>query len=168
MSVKIDAERLKEIRSALGLSQEEMARAIGLGGTNPDRTLRLWEAGQTITGPAQTAIAYLGQGALDDAMKKIVPEFLAASPLPETAGGREYVIRLWRPRFLAVVMPAAAPIAKGTRWAWIEPRVERLAVAMWIDDPEAPPGFDARELVERAASLFQAQTLDDFADSARD
>lgn len=33
--------------------------------------------------------------------------------------------------------------------------VEALVVAMWIDQPDAPPGWDVEELLLRATTLFE-------------
>jgi DNA-binding transcriptional regulator YiaG len=49
-------ERVREIRTALGLSQNGLAEALRLG-VNGGRTVRRWEAGQLpISGPAQVAL----------------------------------------------------------------------------------------------------------------
>lgn len=155
--------RVRAIRGALGLNQGEFARAARLTGDDPARTVRRWEAGDTpVSGIAGLAIEYLGQGALDDTMRAIVPEYVDGTGLCEgPADGREIVIRLWRPRFVAAVVAADVKLPPGAAWAWIERGVERLVTTMWIDDPDAPPGFDRRALLERAASLYQARTLDD-------
>jgi transcriptional regulator with XRE-family HTH domain len=165
MAVRVDAARLREVRAALGLTQAQMAEAIGLSGTDPARTIRNWEAGETITGPAQLAIAYLGQGALDATMQRVVPEFVEGADLGDNpaAEQREFIVRLWRPRFVATVLSAEMPVPTGAVWAWIERDIERLVAGLWIDDPAAPPGFDVQALVERAANFYQLRSLDSLA-----
>lgn len=47
-------------RRALGLSQPQLARALGLKGDNGARTVRRWESGdQAITGPVALAVRFL-------------------------------------------------------------------------------------------------------------
>lgn len=145
-------DQVKGIRRALNLSQRELGQALGLTHENADRVVRRWESGQqAITGPAAVALAYLGQGALDDTMKSLIPEHVvAADALGEI--GHELVIRLWRPRCLAIVTEQpfgqAAPVDGG---------VEYLSVAMWIDDPAR---FNEKEILGRMAAAFSAYTAD--------
>jgi DNA (cytosine-5)-methyltransferase 1 len=50
---------LKSARKSLGLTQTQMADALGLG-PNGRRTVRRWESGETpISGPAQVAISLM-------------------------------------------------------------------------------------------------------------
>lgn len=49
-------DRVREIRTALGLSQNGLAEVLRLG-PNGGRTIRRWESGQVpITGPASVAM----------------------------------------------------------------------------------------------------------------
>jgi len=148
----VTPDQIREIRSALNLSQRELGQDLGLTPDNADRVVRRWESGQqAITGPSAVALAYLGQGALDDTMKSLIPEHVvAADALGEI--GHELVIRLWRPRCLAIVTEQpfgqAVPVDGG---------VEYLSVALWIDDPAR---FNARDILGRMAAAFSAYTAD--------
>lgn len=145
----------RRIRRALKLTQPQLAGILGLSEANGDRTVRAWEDGQKeVTGPASVALDYLAQGALDDTMRAVIPEYVAGEGLPE--GEWELVIRLHAPRFLAAVLSAEIP--PPVEWAWIEPGVERLAVLMWIDPPDLVA--DPQQLIQRAAALFQEYSLD--------
>lgn len=58
------AAEFKSIRTRLGLTQSELARALRLG-ANGERTVRRWETGKIpVTGPASVAMEYM----LDEAM----------------------------------------------------------------------------------------------------
>jgi len=140
------------------ISQADLGRALGLAEANADRTVRRWEEGEP-SGPASVALAYLAQGALDEAMRRIVPEYVQASALPDDEAGPELVLRLWWPRFIGVVLSAEVDPPEGAKWAWIERGVERLVAALWIDDP-ALFGADPAALLRRGAALFQEASLD--------
>lgn len=145
-------EDLKKIRHALGMTQSELGRALGLAPNNAGRILRRWEAGDAaVSGPAQVALTYMMQGVLDGEAKQIIPEHVvAADALGEI--GHELVIRLWRPRCLAIVTEQpfgqAVPVDGG---------VEYLSVALWIDDPAR---FNEKEILGRMAAAFSAYTAD--------
>jgi len=163
MNNKLDPDQVREMRRNLSMTQTELGKALGLRGGDVGRTVRGWEQSQDhkshkpITGPAALALTYLAQGALDETMKKIVPEFVVASDALSDKDS-ELVIHLWRPRFIAVVadpdiaqsMPDSIEVDAG---------IESLAVAMWIDDPD---GFDVDDLLKRAASSFEIYTQDSF------
>ena len=54
-------DRIKEIRIALGLSQNGLAEALRLG-ANGGRTVRRWESGSMpISGPAQVAMELMAE-----------------------------------------------------------------------------------------------------------
>ena len=56
-------DRVREIRLALGLSQNALAEALRLG-PNGGRTVRRWESGQVpITGPASVALELMKEKA---------------------------------------------------------------------------------------------------------
>lgn len=155
----------KRLRMALSaavgrhLSQADIGAAFGLAASSADRTVRNWETGEP-SGPAAVAMTYLAQGALDDAMREVIPEFVHAGALPDGDTHPELVIRLWWPRFVAVVLSAEVPPPEGARWVWIERGVERLVAALWIDDPAALGSADPDGLLQRAAVLLQEATLD--------
>lgn len=154
-------DEVKRARIALRLTQPQLAELLGLQPGNGDRTIRGWEDGtRPITGPAALALTYAAQGALDDVMRQVIPEYVVAEAMSEdSADSPEMVIRLHRPRFIAVVLPSdfvlpdadSAPIGAG---------IERLVVAMWIDDPSGPPGWDAGDLLARAAAAFEMHAAD--------
>lgn len=55
-----EPDEIKAARKALGLTQEGLARALGLQGANSKDTVRSWEDGRRpISGPASVAIAYM-------------------------------------------------------------------------------------------------------------
>lgn len=144
--------KVREIRQGLNLDQRELAEVLGLSG-NGRVTVGRWEddKGPGPSGPAATALTYLAQGALDDTMKTVLSEHAFA----EGENGVELVYRNWRPRFIAAVTPDAASddaiqTAPG----------EWLSVALWIDDPSAPPGWDAGELLKRAATAWEIYNQD--------
>ena len=147
----------RHIRRALKLTQPEMAAELGLAADNGDRTIRAWEDGsKRVAGPAAVALAYMAQGALDDVMRQVLPEYIHGEGL-ENPEQPEFVIRLWTPRFIAVVVSAEVKF-EGMQ-VWIEPDVEKLCLALWID----PPSLSKRkpiELLAEAASRFQEHSLD--------
>lgn len=57
----MDAEQLKTLRAQMGLSQAELGELLRLG-KNGGRTVRRWEAGTPIPGPATVAIDALVTG----------------------------------------------------------------------------------------------------------
>ena len=150
-------EQARLIRRQLRLTQAQLATVLGLAAENGDRTVRAWEDGtKRVTGPAAVALAYMSQGALDDVMRQIVPEYVQAEGLGDD-DQPELVIRLWTPRFVAAVV--SAEVEFDGPQAWIEPDVEKLCLVMWID----PPGLSKRdptELLAEAASRFQEYSLD--------
>lgn len=145
-------EDLKKIRHALGMTQSELGRALGLAPNNAGRILRCWEAGDAaVSGPAQVALTYMIQGVLDDEAKQIIPEYVVATDaLGEI--GHELVIRLWRPRCLAIVTDQ--PFGQSVP---VDGGVEYLSVALWIDDPAR---FNEKEILGRMAAAFSAYTAD--------
>lgn len=149
----------RALSAAVGrpLHQPELGRALGLKPDNADRTVRRWEEVGP-TGPAALAMTYLAEGCLDDVMRQVVPEYVEATALPDAEGAPELVIRLWWPRFIAAVLTVEVE-PPSEHWAWIEPGIERLAVAMWIDEPGLF-GVDPMPLIRRAAALLQERTLD--------
>jgi hypothetical protein len=138
-------------------SQQELGEALGLAQGSARKTIERWEA-EGPTGPAGIALTYLGQGALDDELKRVVPEYAFGPGLGDGGSGREIIVRLWWPRFIGVVLEGHVPTTLDS--AWIEDEVERLAVAMWIDDPNLPGAPDPIEWVRRAATLIQIETQD--------
>jgi len=59
----LDPDRIREIRTALGLSQRGLAEALRLG-ANGARTVRRWESGSIpISGPAQVAMELMKEKA---------------------------------------------------------------------------------------------------------
>lgn len=140
--------QVREARQTLGLQQAELAQALRLG-DNGRVTVGRWEKDNgpsPISGPASLALDYLMQGSLDDAMKSVLSEHAFA----EGENDVELVYRNWRPRFIAAVTPekssaAAINTAPG----------EWLSVAMWIDDPNSPPGWDVDVLLKRAATAWE-------------
>lgn len=160
---------VKSIRQAIGrtlgrpiagpaaFSQQELGEALGLSENSARKTMERWEK-EGPTGPAGIALTYLGQGALDDELKRVVPEYAFGPGLGDGGSGREIIVRLWWPRFIGVVLEGHVPTTLDS--AWIEDEVERLAVAMWIDDPNLPGAPDPIEWVRRAATLIQIETQD--------
>jgi transcriptional regulator with XRE-family HTH domain len=150
----VNGRDLRTIRRLMGLSQPEFGQLLGLAPTNADRMVRRWEDSAP-TGPAAVAAAYIAPGVLDDTMKPVTPEYVIANPIPPSPGGadREMVIRLWYPRFLAVVVEneilhpdlEAVPIPGDEETS--------LAVAMWMD-PVAQD-VDTRALLARGAAAYQ-------------
>lgn len=140
----------KSARRALGLSARGMGAA--LGGT-AGRTIRLWEAGdRKIPGPAEVAVTYMLQGVMDETLRRAIPEHLIGGD----AEGRidpEIVLRLHRPRFMAWVVERPA---RGLENIEVAPG-EYLTVALWID---SPAGFDADDLLGRAAAALEIYTRD--------
>lgn len=54
---------LKARRQRLGLSQAELARALGMTGSGAERTVRRWESGEyDIPGPVALALTALEHG----------------------------------------------------------------------------------------------------------
>lgn len=143
---------VRDIRKALNLDQRELAEVLGLKG-NGRVTVGRWETegGEGPSGPAAAVLTYLAQGALDDTMKAVLPEHAFA----EGENGVELVYRNWRPRYIAAVTTdAASDDAIQTA-----PN-EWLSVAMWIDDPNAAPGWGADGLLKRAATAWEIYNQD--------
>lgn len=56
------AAQVRNLRSALKLTQYEFGRMIYLGGDNPERVVRRWESGsQDISGPARKALEMIAK-----------------------------------------------------------------------------------------------------------
>jgi hypothetical protein len=160
---------VKSVRRALGLamgkppagpnslSQSTFGELLGLSPGNARKSIERWESDGP-TGPGAVALTYLGQGLPDEEMKRVLPEFVTGGRMGESGLAHDYVIRLWWPRFVAVVLPAEIPVAND--FVWMAENVERLVVALWLDDPEvagAPDRFDA---LRRAAALLEIETQD--------
>lgn len=151
----------REMRRALGLSQGDLGRMLGLSQANPDRGIRKMEDTHP-SGPAAVAISYMAQGALDETMQQLIPEYVLAHAMPEDSGYRELVIRLWYPRFIALVatpsdleaLDADVPVIELAGGA------EGLALVMQIDP--ARPDDDMDRLLHEAASHFEIYTQDSF------
>jgi hypothetical protein len=87
-------------------------------------------------------------------MKNVVPEYIQAKGLGRGWNPPEFVLRLWAPRFIAIVLSASEPDRPpDAEWVWIQEDEELLATIMWIDDP-AVFRVDPKELLREAASLF--------------
>lgn len=61
-------------RVALGMTAAALGRALGLQDRDPGRTVRLWEEGRPIPGPARVAVRYM-----------LADHARAAAPEPATA-----------------------------------------------------------------------------------
>ncbi|HET8612990.1 MAG TPA: hypothetical protein VFL92_09520 [Sphingomonas sp.] len=153
-------EDVRAIRAALGLTQDELAEALGFSGPTRRKTIQRAEddsGAQPLSGPASVALTYLAQGALDETMQRVLPEHVAAVDCE--GGDQDLLIRLWRPRFIGVITegrPAADRDAmEGEAGEW-------LSVAMWIDDPAAPPGWNVDDLLHRALAAWEIYTQDSF------
>ena len=143
---------VREMRKELGMTPAELGAALRLSTEDPAGAVRRWEAGQEpVPGPAALALAYLTQGALDDTMKEVFPEYVFATSLPDPYTHTDLVIRLWRPRFVGVIAGRVVDGLDGIRGD-----VEALSVAMWIDDPA---GFDTDALLRRAITAFDLYTF---------
>lgn len=161
---------VKSIRQAIGsmmgkppsgpnsLSQGAFGEMLGLSPGNARKTIERWET-EGPTGPGGVAIAYLGQGAPDDDMKRVLPEFVVGAGMGEGGLEHDYVIRLWWPRFVAVALPAQIQV-ENDDWIWIVENVERFVVALWMDNPDAPGAPDRSGYLRRAASLLEIETQD--------
>lgn len=159
---------VKRARKALGLTQTDLATTLGLAGSDAARTVRRWEDGQSApSGPVMVALGYLSQGAPDEHMQRLLPEVMMGSAISTDDISHEIVIRLWRPRFVGVVV-SAAQLAFDAEYSWVVADVEALQIAYWIDDPTVPPGWDAQQLIDRAAAACQDYTEQSFADNAAD
>lgn len=146
----------RALRRALGMTQRELGLALGLAPSSADKTVRNWEDSNP-SGPAAVAMTYMAQGALEETMRCVIPEVVFAEAIPEPGTHRELVIRLWRPRFVAVVIEQ--PLEDFEPVVPIGAEGEWLAVALWIDDPA---GFDRKELLQRAAAAFEIYTAESF------
>ncbi len=153
------------IRAALSdaagrrIDQPEFASALGLEGPNRRKTVQRWESDGP-SGPAGVAMTYLAQGALDASMKRVVPEHVFGGGLGEGGAGYDTIVRLWWPRFVAIALPASVPLTDEQQFVWLERDVERLVVALWIDDPSAFGGGEEISYLRRAATLAQEETID--------
>lgn len=144
--------KLKELQALSRLSWEKLATATGYSEGQKLRDIAKY--GKGMSGPAKTAIGYVSQGILDDAMKQVVPEFIFGQSLQEGAE-QEYVIRMWFPRFFGIVgneavkdvCEDAVQIAPG----------EWLGVGYWIDRPVIK---DRMEPLKRAATMIEMYTQD--------
>lgn len=143
----------KAIRQTLGLSARRFAALIGYA---DDRTIRRIEAGESaVSGTTTKLLTYIMQGHLDETMREAIPEHLVCTPAREIQG-REFVMRMYAPRFLASV--TEAPI-QGLESIALAGGAEHLSIVMWIDEPfEA----DVDGLLRRAATDFEIYTQDSF------
>jgi hypothetical protein len=107
------------------------------------------------------ALTYLQQGALDEVMQRVIPEHVLASAAEDNDDFPELLIRLHRPRFIAAIVSAEA-IPPDAEFVWIAEGIEALVVAMWIDNPAAPPGWNATDLLRRAAAAAEVSTQEAF------
>jgi hypothetical protein len=147
----IDAGYLKSVQTALAAgtikgrySDADMARLLGL--ENP-RSLRRWKTGdRAISGPAKVLLRYMMQGAVDEMDAVIMPEHLIANDAADEIAG-DFIIRLWRPRFLGYWSDDEIPGLEG-RIDRIETPAGYLYVPFWIDDPL---GFCVGDLLRKAA-----------------
>jgi len=142
---------VRRLRAALGLQQAELAQAMGIAARE---TVSNWErdgSPKTITGPAARLLTYMAQGALDATMASALTEHAFAV----TEAGAELVYRNHRPRFIAAVTdrPAGDDVIEVVPGEW-------LSVALWIDDPTAPPGWNVDDLLRRAATAWEVYTQD--------
>ena len=142
----------KNIRKTLGLSARRFAALIGYDDV---RTIQRIEAGDRgIPGAVEKLLTYIMQGHLDETMREAIPEHLVCAPARDR-DGREFVMRMYAPRFLAAVTETSI---SGLESIEIAPG-EHLNVVMWIDEPfEA----DVDDLLRRAATDFEIYTQDSF------
>jgi hypothetical protein len=77
---------LKKARKLLGLTAAGLGRRLELEGKDPGRTVRLWEGGRPIPGPARVAIGYmLAEGvrsSLQEAVQQAQAILTPADPSP--------------------------------------------------------------------------------------
>mgnify|MGYP006914135996 FL=1 len=133
------------------MSAREFAALIGY---EDDRTIRRIEAGeQSISKSATKLLTYVMQGRLDETMRSVIPEHLVGTGARDK-DGCEFVMRMYNPRFLAVI----APPMKGLDHVELV-EGEAINIVMWIDDPE---GHDISDLLARAATDFEIYTQDCF------
>lgn len=81
---------LTAARKRLQLTAAGLGRALELGGEDPGRSVRLWEAGRPIPGPARVAIRYMlaerARQSLQDAVEEaqaILAPTAPPAPAPE-------------------------------------------------------------------------------------
>lgn len=143
----------KNIRKTLGLSARRFADLIGYA---DDRTIRRIETGDSsVSRTTEKLLTYIMQGHLDAPMREAIPEHLVCTPAREIQG-REFVMRMYAPRFLAAVTEQPVP---GLESIALAGGAEHLGIVMWIDEPfEA----DAQELLRRAATDLEIYTQDAF------
>lgn len=55
----MDGAGLIAARHTLGLTSAALGRALGLEGRDPGQSIRLWETGRAIPGPARVALRYM-------------------------------------------------------------------------------------------------------------
>jgi transcriptional regulator with XRE-family HTH domain len=96
-------ERLRRLRTGLGLSQEALARLLGVS----YGTVNRWESDRRVSGPRGVVLVFLQ--ALDAALlhDRALPERL----VDWTARGQPYVLQ----RVLALAYPAEAPAKRSRR-----------------------------------------------------
>lgn len=140
------------------LTQADVADIVGIA---DERTIRRVEreeidprSGQPypLTGPLQASLSYLAQGVLDEVMREVIPEFITGDDLSLDRPWN-YVLRLWFPRFLAVLVADDEPSAFDDLDG-IGLDGERLAVVLWIDQP----GDRANDVLHRAAEQIAEYT----------
>ena len=163
----MDRNELKAVRKLAGWSQHQIGVRLGLAEKSAARTVRGWESGDpkySLGGPARVAATYLAQGVLNDLMKSVLPEYVLADGLPDPDAHRDLVIRLWYPRFVAVSYPAAGlkDFPEDLQRERVDPLgSEWLVAVLWMDDPI---DCDTRDLLRRAVTYLELETLDAIAD----
>lgn len=107
--------QINELRRALGLSESDMAAALGLTGSNAADHLREMERGtKSVTGPMSIVLGYMMQavefeGATEsDMLMDVLPRFLDCSNLEEEedVDGVEIIMHTRWPRFYGLVLDA--------------------------------------------------------------
>lgn len=167
-----NAERLKAIRLALGISLSGMADLLGLSGDKANDHLREMERGaREISGPIARLLRYMEQAveadedaAMTDLTFRVLPRWLDCSDLEDydAEGDVEIVMHTRWPRFFALfaddlhdpqaLAAAGVPVVKlpddaGLGWM----------VVLFIDQPAGDPA----RLIEEAARLKTAQAMRD-------
>ena len=96
-------EDLKAARLALGFNTAaKLGRALELEGEDPGRTVRLWEAGRPIPGPARVAIrlmlASLARQNLQEAVSEARAILTPADPVPPVRSCADVVYNAMQPK----------------------------------------------------------------------
>lgn len=83
---------LKAARAALGMNAAALGRALELEGKDPGRSVRLWESGKPIPGPARVAVRYMlaekAQQTAQEAQRQ-AGALMAAQAPPEALSGAQ-------------------------------------------------------------------------------